>query len=238
MHYVLYFGIIVGLLLARFSKEKFGISFDTVLEILIGGIIFGIIGARAYYVIFKIDYFLKNPTQIFQIREGGIAIYGAIIAITIYVIVYCKMKKVNFYNLADYLISYLSLGQSFGRWGNFFNVEAYGSKTNFVLRMGIEKSTSGYIEVHPVFFYESICTFFIFILLSILKRKRKFEGQIFYLYFILYSFVRMFLEGLRTDSLWLGNVRISQVLSIALFFAFSVFYAVKRRKIIQKEKQK
>ena len=159
MHYALFFGIIIGLLLARFSKEKFGISFDTVLEILIGGIIFGIVGARAYYVIFKIDYFLKNPAQILDIREGGIAIYGAIIAIIIYIIIYCKIKKINFYNLTDYLVPYLSLGQSFGRWGNFFNMEAYGNKTNSILRMGIETATSGYIEVHPVFFYESICTF-------------------------------------------------------------------------------
>ena len=235
MHYALFFGIIIGLLLARFSKEKFGISFDTVLEILIGGIIFGIVGARAYYVIFKIDYFLKNPAQILDIREGGIAIYGAIIAIIIYIIIYCKIKKINFYNLTDYLVPYLSLGQSFGRWGNFFNMEAYGNKTNFILRMGIENVNLGYIEVHPVFFYESICTFLIFILLSIVKKKRKFEGQIFYLYFILYGFVRMFLEGLRTDSLWLGNVRISQVLSFVLFFVFSIFYVVKRRKTIKKE---
>lgn len=233
MQYVLFCGIIVGLILAKFSKEKFGIKFDTVLEILIGGIIFGIIGARIYYVLFKLDYFLENPLQILKIRDGGIAIYGAIIAITIFVMIYCKLKKINFLNLADYLIPYLALGQSFGRWGNFFNIEAYGSTTNSIFRMGIE-SASGYIEVHPVFFYESVCTFLIFIILSILKRKRKFEGQVFYSYFILYGFVRMFLEGLRTDSLWIGNFRVSQVLSLALFLIFLIIYVIKRHKVKQK----
>lgn len=215
--------------MTRFSKEKFGITFDTVLEILIGGIIFGIIGARAYFVLFKLDYYLANPSQILKIRDGGIAIYGAIIAIVTYVLIYCKIKKVKFLDLADYLIPYLALGQCFGRWGNFFNVEAYGSKTSSFLRMGIE-TASGYSEVHPVFLYESICTLIIFIILSLLKRRRKFEGQIFYLYFILYGFVRMFLEGLRTDSLWLGPFRISQVLSAVFFVVFFVVHILKDKK--------
>lgn len=140
MQYVLLCGIIVGIILARFSKNKFGIDFDTVLEILIGGIIFGIIGARLYYVLFKLDYYISNPTKIFDIRDGGLAIYGAIISIIIFVLIYCKKNKINFLNLADYLIPYLALGQSFGRWGNFFNMEAYGNKTNSILRMGIETS--------------------------------------------------------------------------------------------------
>jgi len=212
--------------LARLSKEKFGITFDTVLEILIGGIIFGIIGARVYFVLFKLDYYLANPSQIVKLRDGGLAIYGAIIGIVSFVLIYCKIKKIKFLDLADYLIPYLALGQCFGRWGNFFNVEAYGSETQNIFRMGIETS-SGYNEVHPVFLYESICTLTIFIVLSLVKRHRKFEGQVFCLYFILYGFVRMFLEGLRTDSLWLGPVRISQVLSAVLFLAFLVVYIVK-----------
>lgn len=223
MRYVLFYGIILGLILAKFSRKNFGISFDAVMEVLIGGIVFGIIGARTYYVLFRLDYYLANPSHIFRIRDGGIAIYGAIIAIIIFVLTYCKNKKINFFDLADYLIPYLALGQCFGRWGNFFNIEAYGSKTSSILRMGIE-TASGYIEVHPVFLYESICTLCIFIILSIIKNKRKFEGQIFYLYFILYGFVRMILEGLRTDSLWFGPVRISQVLSGLLFVIFLTMY--------------
>ena len=213
----------MGLILARFSREKFDIEFDNVLEVLIGGIIFGIIGARTYYVLFRLDYYWVNPSQILKIRDGGIAIYGAIIAIIIFVLTYCEKKKINFFDLADYLIPYLALGQCFGRWGNFFNIEAYGSNTKSILRMGIE-TASGYAEVHPVFLYESICTLVIFVILTIVKRKRKFQGQIFYLYFILYGFVRMFLEGLRTDSLWFGPIRVSQILSGILFIVFLSMY--------------
>ena len=202
---------------------------------LTGGIIFGILGARAYYVLFRLDYYITNPSQIIKIRDGGLAIYGAIIAIVIFVLIYCKIKKIKFLNLADYLIPYLALGQCFGRWGNFFNIEAYGSKTNYIFRMGVE-TASGYIEVHPVFLYESICDLIIFLILSLLKRKRKFEGQIFYLYFILYGFVRMFLEGLRTDSLWLGPLRVSQGLSVVLFIVFLIVYIVKSTKMIKEQK--
>lgn len=237
MRYVSFYGIILGLILAKFSKEKFGIEFDSVLEVLIGGIVFGIIGARTYYVLFRLDYYMANPSQILKIRDGGIAIYGAIIAIMIFVLAYCHKKKVDFFDLADYLVPYLALGQCFGRWGNFFNIEAYGSKTSSILRMGIE-TTSGYSEVHPMFLYESICTLLIFIILSILRRKRKFKGQIFYLYFIMYGFIRMFLEGLRADSLWLGPVRVSQVLSGALFVIFLAMYISANRYYYHNIKEK
>lgn len=133
--------MIVGLIIARFSKNKFGIEFDTVLEVLIGGMIFGIIGARAYYVLFRLDYYLANPSHIVRIRDGGLAIYGAMIAIVIFVFGYCQKKKIQFLDLADYLVPYLALGQCFGRWGNFFNMEAYGSSTHSILRMGIETAS-------------------------------------------------------------------------------------------------
>ena len=229
MRYVLFFGIVVGLILARLSNQKFGISFDTVLEVLIGGMFFGIIGARLYYVLFKLEYYLASPSQMFNLRDGGLAIYGGILSIIIFLIVYCKIRKIKFLDLVDYLIPYLALGQSIGRWGNFFNVEAYGSKTNSILRMGIN-SSSGYIEVHPVFLYESICTFLIFIILCYVKKNRKFEGQVFFLYFILYGIVRMILEGIRVDSLMLAGIRISQLLSVLLFSIFSLFYFQKNKK--------
>ena len=228
-------GIIIGVVLAKFSKYNFGIDFETVLEVLIFGMIFGIIGARVYYILFKFNYYLKNPLQILNIRDGGLAIYGGIIGIILFLVIYCKIKKINFLNLTDYLIPYLSLGQSIGRWGNFFNVEAYGSATKSILRMGIE-SSAGYIEVHPVFLYESIFTFIIFLILLILRRNRKFEGQVFYMYFILYGFVRMILEGIRADSLKLGNIRISQGLSFVLFLVFLIVYEIKRKEYSKKEK--
>lgn len=218
-------GIMIGLILARISKEKFGISFDTVLEIVIGSIIFGTIGARIYYVIFNLSEYLKEPLKIFDISSGGLAIYGGIIGILIFIFIKCKKDKI-FLDVCDYLVPYLALGQAIGRFGNFFNIEAYGTETDSILRMGI-LTNSGYIEVHPTFLYEAICTFIIFIILRIMQKKRVFKGQILYLYFILYGFVRMLIEPLRVDSLWIGNFRVSQVLSFVLFVVFLIIYCKK-----------
>lgn len=160
-------------------------------------------------------------------HDGGLAIYGGIIAVLIFLYIKCKRKNVNFLDLCDYLVPYLALGQGVGRWGNFFNVEAYGTQTtSSILRMGIE-TINGYIEVHPIFLYESICTFFIFIILRIMQKKRKFKGQILYAYFILYGFIRMILENLRVDSLWFAGARVSGVLSCVLFVIFSIIYMKK-----------
>jgi len=227
-------GILIGLILSKLSKEKFGIQYDLVLEILIGGIISGIIGARFYYVLFSLDKYLVNPFSVFSVRDGGLAIYGGIIGIVIFLLFFCKIKKVSFLDIADYLVPYLALGQCIGRWGNFFNQEAYGSQTNSIFRMGIETLKEGYIEVHPVFFYESIATLSIFIVLRIMQKNRNFKGQILYVYFILYGFVRMFLEGLRIDSLMLGSFRISQILSFVIFVIFLAIYYINRKK--KKEK--
>lgn len=225
--------IIVGIFLSKKSKEKFGIDYDFVLEVLLGAIIFGFLGARIYYVIFNLNNYILNPVKIFNIRDGGLAIYGGIIAIVIFLYFKCKKNKIDFLDLCDYLVPYLAIGQSIGRWGNFFNIEAYGSSTNSVFRMGIE-TNSGYIEVHPVFLYESISTFVIFIILKIMQKNRKFKGQILYAYLCLYSLIRMFLEGLRIDSLMLGVLRISQVLSLVIFVVFVCFYSKNRIKILKK----
>ena len=222
-------GIIIGLILARISKEKFDINYDDVLEIVIGSIIFGTIGARVYYVIFNLSIYIQDPLKIFDINSGGLAIYGGIIGILIFILIKCKKDKICFLDVCDYLVPYLALGQSIGRWGNFFNIEAYGEETTSILRMGIN-TVSGYKEVHPVFLYESICTFLIFIILRIMQKKRIFKGQILYLYFILYGFIRMFLEGFRVDSLWIGDFRVSQVLSLILFVTFLIIYFIKLRK--------
>lgn len=222
-------GIVAGLILSRISKEKFNIKYETVLEIVIGSIIFGTIGARIYYIIFNLPTYLQDPSKIFAINSGGLAIYGGIIGILIFIIIKCKKDNICFLDVCDYLVPYLALGQAIGRWGNFFNVEAYGEETTSIFRMGIN-TVFGYKEVHPVFLYESICTFLIFIILRIMQKKRVFKGQILYLYFILYGFVRMFLEGLRTDSLWIGNFRVSQVLSLVLFVTFLIIYIINIRK--------
>lgn len=226
-------GIVVALVLARFSKEKFQNKFDDILEIALYTISAGIIGARIYFVIFNLKYYLSSPSQIFNFRDGGLAIYGGLLTGAMVALVYCKIKNIKILNCLDYIVPFVAIAQSIGRWGNFFNVEAYGETTNFIFRMGIE-TVNGYIEVHPVFLYESIATFLIFLFLRYKQKRRKFEGEIFLEYLILYSFVRIFLEGVRTDSLMLFNFRISQILSIFIFIISLIFF-IKNTKITRKK---
>ena len=160
---------------------------------------------------------------------GGLAIYGGIIGGVATVLIYCKIKKINPLNITDCIAPGLAIAQSIGRWGNYINIEAYGYETNSFLKMQIiEGGITKY--VHPTFLYESICTFIIFIILTKLCQKRKFTGQITYMYIICYSFIRFFIEGLRTDSLMLFNCRISQILSLLLFIAFVVIMIYKETK--------
>ena len=131
--------------------------------------------------------------------------------------------------MCDYIVPFLPLGQAIGRWGNFFNGEAHGIETNSIFRMGIMENGT-YIQVHPTFLYESICTFLIFIFLFVKRNKRNYQGELTYTYFFLYGIVRAFIEGLRTDSLMLGNIRISQMLSIILSIICGSILIYKRLK--------
>ncbi|MBR6504799.1 MAG: prolipoprotein diacylglyceryl transferase [Clostridia bacterium] len=224
--------ITIAVLLCPKKDGQYGIKFDNILELLIFAIPISIITARLYYVVFNLDYYSKNVFEIFNIKNGGIAIYGALIGGALTVLIYCKIKKIDFLNLLDYIIPSVALAQSIGRWGNFINVEAYGKNTNLPWRMGILEEGI-YKEVHPTFLYESICTLIIFIILSKKSKKRKFKGEILYLYIIMYSIVRFSIEGLRTDSLMLYNVKISQILSIVLFVIFCIILSkknIKKRK--------
>ena len=191
----------------------------------------GIICARIYYCIFKWDYYSAHPLEIFQIWNGGIAIYGAVIGGVITAFVFCKIRKIQFLDMADFCIPYLALCQSIGRWGNFVNAEAHGTVTDSFFKMGIQNSEINPMQYfHPTFLYESVCTFIIFLILLFVDKKKKFVGQAFYLYFILYGVARYFIEGLRTDSLYVGdtNIRISQLLSLILVFVFTILYVYKR----------
>ena len=213
------------------------ITFDTVVDYLVGAIIIGFASARLYYVLFNLDYYLQDPIKTFMIWNGGIAIYGGVIGAILYGIYFCKKKKINFYDLADLLVPYLILVQSIGRWGNFVNREAYGYETNLPWKMGVYKTAiHDYIYVHPTFLYESILTFLSFLFLANLSKNKKFKGQIFYLYMILYGVIRFFIEGLRTDSLMLANFRISQVLSLVFVVIFGIIYygKVKGRRNVEK----
>lgn len=221
---------VIGIILCKKDDGKYGIKFEDIFDLMLFLIPISIICARLYYVIFNIDVYINNPMQIFNIRTGGLAIYGGIIGALITCIIFCKIRKIHILDMLDYLVPYLALGQAIGRWGNFINVEAYGTATQLPWRMGILENGI-YKEVHPTFLYESLVTFAIFILLILIKNKRKYKGQITYIYLVLYSFARMFIEGLRIDSLMLYNLRISQILSLFIFVIFCIIMLYKRVKI-------
>lgn len=213
-------GMILALVLCRLYSGRFGIKFDDILDMAIFVIPVAIISARLYYVVFSLDYFVDNPSEIFNIKDGGLAIYGGIIGGLITILIMCKIKKIRVLDVTDYIAPVLALAQSIGRWGNYINIEAYGYETNLPIKMEIIEN--GVVKyVHPTFLYESVCTFIIFVILSVLSKKRKYSGQITYIYIICYSFIRFIIEGLRTDSLMFFNCRISQILSLALFIVFS-----------------
>ncbi len=221
-------GILVAVILCNISKEKFENKFENILNIGIFSLFFGIVGARIYFIIFNLDYYLNNIEEIFNFRDGGLAIYGGLITGILTAMIICKIRKIDILNLLDYVIPFVALAQSIGRWGNFFNIEAYGYETDIFFRMGIF-TNNGYIEVHPTFLYESICTILIFFILRKLQKNRKFKGEIFLLYCILYSGIRFFIEGFRIDSLMLYNFRISQILSIFIFvISIIIFYFRKK----------
>ena len=207
------------------------LSWDFITDMVLFMIPIGIICARLYYCAFNWDYYGSNPVEILKIWNGGLAIYGGIIGGIVTGFVFCKVKKVQFLDVADLLIPYLALSQSIGRWGNFVNQEAHGGVTDSFLKMGLyDSSASKYIYYHPTFLYESICTFVIFLILSKVDKNKKFVGQAFYLYFILYGIARFLIEPLRTDSLYIENtnIRVSQLLSAIFVFVFLLIYIYKR----------
>ena len=219
--------IAIALLFCKKDDGKYNIKFEQILELALFMLPISIICARLYFVIFKVDYYMQNPTEIFNIRSGGLAIYGGIIGAISTIAVYCKIKKIKILDVLDYIAPYLALGQAIGRWGNFFNGEAHGTATNSIFRMGIIENGK-YIQVHPTFLYESICTLIIFIILFTKRNKRAYLGEISYIYFCLYGIARAIIEGLRTDSLMLGNIRISQILSIILSIIFGSILIYKK----------
>ena len=225
-------GVILGVLLALHEAKRTGQNPDTYLDFIIYAMIIAIIGARLYYVIFSWDFYSQHPEKIFAIREGGLAIYGGIIGGVLTAIVYSRVKKKSFWVMADTMAPSLILGQMLGRWGNFFNKEAFGGFTDNLFAMRYQLSqvhasdvtpdilqnlvtVNGvdYIQVHPTFLYESMWSLCVFIILLILQRKKKFDGQVCATYFFGYALGRVWIEGLRTDQLCIGNVPVSQALS-------------------------
>lgn len=214
-------GMIAAVVYTYLQSHRHGLIFDDLLDIALSSIIPGVIGARLYYVFFD---WLSHPEKygtfydVIAIWEGGLAIYGGLIFGVIGAIVALKIKKIRIPTMLDCAFPGILLAQSIGRWGNFINMEAYGAETTWFIRMRLS-SESNLIatEVHPTFLYESLWNLVGFILLTILFKKRKFDGQIFLIAVSWYGLGRFFIEGLRQDSLYIGQFRISQVLAAVLF---------------------
>lgn len=215
-------GIIVAVTLCYLRAKEYGLVFDDMIDITFATVFPGVIGARLYYVFFD---WLKNPGNynsffdVINIRGGGLAIYGGIICGAAGCFIIMKVKKINILKFFDFLAPGVMIAQAIGRWGNFFNAEAYGAETSLPWRMRIGTGISA-IEVHPTFFYESLWNLIGFAVINaVLFRKKKFDGQILLFYFAWYGFGRMFIEGLRQDSLYLGSIRVSQLLAFLFFIS-------------------
>ncbi len=199
---------------------------EKTLDMAIWTIPIGIIGARAYFVIFNWSYYSGDFLKMIDIRSGGLAIHGGLIfgGITLWIV--CKIYGYKILNVLDLVAPVVALGQGIGRWGNFFNGEAHGGVTTFPLAVIVNGE-----KYHPTFLYESIWCILLFIVLSIIDRKRLFNGQVFLLYGMAYSFERFFVEYLRTDSLMLfGTLKQAMVLSAVVFVIFLIIYIFRRRK--------
>lgn len=232
--------MIAGLWLACVQAKRTGQNKEVYMDFAIYAIIFSLIGARLYYVAFSWDSYKNNLLQIFNTRGGGMALYGSVIGAIVTAIVYCKVKHYKFFLLADTAVAGLVLGQIIGRYGNFFNREAFGEYTDTLLAMRLRvdqvnpdnitelmrehmQTIDGvsYIQVHPTFLYESLWNVIVLLLILIFTKRKKIDGEIFILYMVGYALGRVWIEGLRTDQLQIGQtgIAVSQVLAgvIAVF---------------------
>ena len=227
-------GMLLGITLAARDAEQRGIGEDTVYDFALLGIVCGVIGARLYYVFFQWDNYRGNLLEILNLRAGGLAIYGGVIGGILSLMFYCKRKKQNFLNLADSLILGVLVGQILGRWGNFFNAEAFGRYTDSLFAMQLRRDIVNpimmnsallqhlirvngvdYIQVHPTFLYESVWNLCLLLFLLWYRPKKRFTGEIFFLYLGGYGLGRVWIEGLRTDSLLVPGtgIAVSQALA-------------------------
>lgn len=231
---IIAFGMVMGYLMTAFQAKRTGQEPDLYLDLALWDIVFAVIGARIYYVVFSWDYYKDNLLQIFNTRGGGLAIYGGVIAGVITTIIFGKVRKQNFFQLLDTACVGLITGQIIGRWGNFCNREAFGGYTNGLFAMQLKESDvassnlthavlkhiveidgTRYIQVHPTFLYESLWNVGVLVVLLLFTKHRKYNGQIFLIYLLGYGLGRVWIEGLRTDQLlFFGTgVAVSQVLS-------------------------
>ena len=232
---VIALGMLLGLTLSSKIAEKTGQDPDTIWDLGPALLFFSVLGARIYYVIFMWDYYKNDPIQIFNLRGGGLAIYGGIIAGLITIYVYCRIKKKKFPLVLDTVMYGLLVGQILGRWGNFFNREVFGEYTNNLLAMRIPVSMvrerdisasiaahmaegTNYIQVHPTFLYEGMWNLMLLIFLLVYLKHKKFDGEISLLYFAGYGIGRALIESIRTDQLYITGttIPVSMVLGIVM----------------------
>ncbi len=220
---VIAIGFLLAILYARFRVKEFGTTFDLVTDAILFAVPTAIICARIYYVAFRWEYYKDNPISALYIWQGGIAIYGGVIGAILGLVLFSKVKKQKLSPYLDIMALGLLIGQLIGRWGNFFNREAYGAEifNSFFLRMGIEEADGAVRYWHPTFLYESLWNLVGFVLLHFLSKKRKYDGQTFLQYLAWYGLGRVWIEGLRTDSLYIGStdIRVSQLLAGLSFVA-------------------
>ena len=250
-------GMLAGMWIAMQDAKRRGQDPDLYLDFALYAIIFSIIGARLYYVIFDWQLYKDNPIQILNLRAGGLAIYGGVIGAVLTLIVYTRVKKQSFLSMADTGVLGLITGQIIGRWGNFFNCEAFGGYTDNLLAMRIKASIVNpsmisrelwdmrivengveYIQVHPTFFYESMWNLGVLLFLLWFRKRKKFTGEMMWLYFLGYGLGRVWIEGLRTDQLKLPGtgIAVSQLLSAVLVLVSAGVIIWKRRNMAKEQK--
>ena len=207
-------GLMMAVVYACRRCAQFGLKEDDILDGVLWVTPLAIVCARLYYVAFEWEHYASDPISILYIWEGGLAIYGGVLGALAGVLVFCKIKKIKVAALLDLVLLGFLIGQSVGRWGNFMNREAFGAETEFFLRMGLLNSRNAtVIYVHPTFLYESMWNAAGFLVLHNLSKRRRYDGQIALCYAAWYGLGRAFIEGLRTDSLWWGPFRVSQLLA-------------------------
>lgn len=250
-------GLVLALVYCFPKMRRFGLDSDRTVDAVIGGVLGGIVGARVYYVIwkwsdYKMDTFGETVKAVVNTRNGGLAIYGGLIGALGVGLLICKFRKVKFLPMLDITVLGFLIGQGVGRWGNFVNQEAFGTNTNFFLgmtggriqdtiinetQMGGDMYSSGLVEmmwekaVHPCFLYESLWCILGFVLLSWYSKRRKYDGQIFLMYLAWYGAERLVVEGLRTDSLYIGHIRVSQALSAVILVVSVIMQIVMFSKV-------
>lgn len=246
---IIVLGIILAFCYALYRSKSEGFSTDDMLDLFIYTVLGGVVGARLYYVLTSLDRY-DSFWQVFEVWNGGLGIYGGIIGGTLAIFIVCKVKKKNFVKAFDMIAPGVMIGQLVGRWGNFFNGEAYGDVSRFEFFgrvfetpnaselpwvMQVNSYASGYetVTVHPTFFYESLWNLIGFLIINALYKKKKFDGQICLMYFAWYGLGRMFIEGLRADSLYVGGIKISQLIGLLCAFfcsAAMIFILIKNKK--------